>query len=75
MSNITISRYAPDEAKDLRTGKGFSAYVEGAADTGERWILWLDDLGRPAVYYANREPSGAVLGEPVVLVPGSVVEI
>lgn len=67
MSNIAIGRYGPDEAKNLDTGRGFSAWIEGRDDHGGSWILWLDETGRPCTYYAHREPSGACLGEPVHL--------
>jgi hypothetical protein len=31
------------------------------------WIVYLDAAGRPAVYWPNREPSGAVIGDPITL--------
>jgi hypothetical protein len=61
MQNITIERYGADEAKDLTTGNGFSACIYGQDDTGEGWIFWLNETGRPCVYFPNREPGGAVL--------------
>lgn len=69
MSNITIGRYGADEAKDLETGHGFSAWIEGADDHDQRWILWLDETGRPCTYFGEREPDGACIGEPVQLAP------
>ncbi len=68
MQNITIERYPDDHAKDVETGKGFAGAISGQDDTGRGWILWLDGTGRPCVYYGDREPSGAVLGDPVDLV-------
>lgn len=44
MSNITIGRYAPENAK-LADGTGYSAWIEGADDHGHGWILWLDETG------------------------------
>lgn len=61
MKRITIERYPnPDEL-------GCSGLIEGEADTGNRWALWLDGDGQPYVYWATREPDGAVTGEPVLL--------
>jgi hypothetical protein len=68
MSNITIGRYGPAEAK-LEDGTGYSAWIEGTDDSGASWIFWLDDAGRPCTYYARRDPDGGVLGEPVRLTP------
>lgn len=67
MSNVTIGRYAPDEAKNNLTGKGFSAWIEGVDDDGRGWVFWLNERGRPCVYYGDREEGGAVLGDPVML--------
>lgn len=75
MSNITIGRYAPDEAKNLKTGHGFSAWIEGVDDAGEGWILWLDETGRPCTYYDRRSPSGACDGEPLHLLPYPLDEL
>lgn len=69
MQNITIERYGETEAKDLATGRGFSACIYGKDDTDRGWIFWLDETGRPCVYYGAREESGAVLGQPVDLLP------
>jgi hypothetical protein len=69
MSNITIGRYGKDEAKNLEAGRGFSAWIEGTDDDGAGWIFWLDEKGRPVVYYGQREESGAVKGLPVTLAP------
>lgn len=71
MQNITIERYADDEAKDLTTGKGFSACIYGSDDNGAGWIFWLDETGRPAVYFPNREPSGAILDPQIELTPAT----
>jgi len=68
MSNITIGRYDADEAKSLETGRGFSAWIEGTDDNGAGWVFWLDETGRPIVYFGSREASGAVLEPRVHLV-------
>jgi hypothetical protein len=69
VQNITIERYGEHEAKDLATGKGFSACIYGQDDADQGWIFWLDETARPCVYFPNREPSGAVLEPHVSLVP------
>lgn len=69
MQNITIERYADWEAKDLDTGKGFSACIYGQDDHGKGWIFWLDEVGRPCVYYGDRAPDGAVIGQQIDLAP------
>lgn len=61
MRNIEIGRYGADEAKDLRTGRGFSGWISGEDNDGHGWIMWMDENGRPCVYFGNREPSGAVI--------------
>lgn len=48
----------------------FDGWIEGIRDDGSRWIMWLDANGDPLVYYGQRDESGAVEGEPVVLSPG-----
>lgn len=72
MQNITIERYGEHEAKDLSTGRGFSACIYGQDDAGAGWIFWLDESGRPAVYFPNREPSGAVMEPQIPLVAPAV---
>lgn len=41
--------------------------IEGCDDNGAAWILWLDETGRPAVYFPNRDESGAVLDPQIEL--------
>lgn len=33
----------------------------------ESWIIWLDETGKPSMYWPEREPGGGVVGEPVRL--------
>lgn len=73
MTNITIGRYrAPqadifslDIAEFVPRHRVFSGWIEPA---DRSWIIFLDDQSRPALYWAEREESGAVVGEPVELV-------
>lgn len=61
MSNITIGRYNAD------LGAPWSGWVEGADDADQSWIVFLDDTGRPALYWPERDSNGGVIGEPVRL--------
>lgn len=60
MRSIRIERYpAPADHSGL---------IEGVTDDERSWIIYLDAVGRPAVYWPEREPgTGAVIGEPVPL--------
>lgn len=79
MNNITIGRYkAPQsDAIDLGFAKAvipvssaFDGWIEGTRDDGSTWIMWLDAVGNPLVYFAQRGEDGAVEGvEPIVLAP------
>lgn len=66
MRNIEIGRYGAAEAKDLRTGKGFTGWISGEDNEGTGWIMWLDENGRPVVYFGNRGPSGTVSNDSLV---------
>lgn len=59
MTNINIERYA--------FGVNYSGLIEGVGDDGTGWIIFIGADGRPSLYYREREPSGAVVGDPVVL--------
>jgi hypothetical protein len=59
MSNLKIGRYAHESVTAHHAG-----WIE--PDDGS-WIIFLDAAGKPCVYYAEREPSGAVIGEGVRL--------
>lgn len=64
MKRITVERYAePNEV-------GYAGLIEGETDNGQRWIIWLDAEGAPALYWPERGPDGVVVGEPVVLPTG-----
>lgn len=64
MSNINIGRYSYVEAP---SESPWSGWIEGETDSGQRWIIYLDDHSRPAVYWAHRESDGTVIGEPIKL--------
>ncbi|MBF6326567.1 hypothetical protein IU451_29145 [Nocardia cyriacigeorgica] len=68
MKNISIGRYGPRETID----DGYTGYIEGARNDGSTWILFLDADGSPALYWADRDSGGGVIGDPVILtdVPG-----
>lgn len=74
MQNITIGRYnqVPDDVARPADGPEFAqdrwaGWIEGQRDDGTTWILWLNHEGSPEVYWPAREPSGAVIGDPVKL--------
>lgn len=71
MSNITIGRYdgctEHSDAGDRPLTDTWAGWVEGEDSAGKSWIVYLDGSGRPALYWPQREESGAVVGEPVKL--------
>lgn len=48
--------------------RGSAGLIEGETDDGRRWIMFLDELGSPDVFWPDRDDSGAVQGAPVLLV-------
>ena len=76
MRRISIERYKATEPYSLPDGTPvtsitdwFSGLVEGERDDGTTWIMWLDDKGSPALFWGDRDPSGAVIGDPILLKP------
>lgn len=78
MQNITIGRYKPSEPLEIPGVAGvpgisvdvaavFDGWIEGTRDDGSTWIMWLDALGNPLVYFPDREADGAVIGEGIDL--------
>ncbi|WP_050768121.1 hypothetical protein [Nocardia farcinica] len=80
MQNITIGRYKPSEGTITRVHhdsdgveisrevvNAYAGWIEGVRDDGSRWIMFLDADGNPSSYFGQREPDGAVIGEPVIL--------
>jgi len=59
MSSITIGRYDHESIT-----QHYSGWIEPA---DKSWIIYTDQNGNPAVYYPQREASGAVTGEGIVL--------
>jgi hypothetical protein len=62
VKNINVERY--DHPSITRAWSGL---IEGVRDDGSTWILYLDANGSPALYWADRDPDGGVIGDPVVL--------
>lgn len=63
--NITISRYVPEWDNQWPAGVNpifYSGLIEGEADDGTRWILWLDKQGRPEIFWPTRNENGGVVG-------------
>lgn len=72
MSNITIGRYdgcltIHADGSESPLTETWAGWIEGEDSGGKSWIVWLDGSGRPALYWPEREESGAVVGEPVKL--------
>lgn len=81
MQNITIGRYKRDEhlhtahidigdkttSLTVDVADLFDGWIEGVRDDGSTWIMWLDAHGSPVSFWAEREESGAVVGEAVNL--------
>jgi hypothetical protein len=61
MRKVLTGRY------DNPSEHGFAGWVEGVRDDGTSWILFIDENGSPAEFFAQRDESGAILGEGVAL--------
>lgn len=59
MSTLTIGRYEHESIT-----RDYAGYIEPA---DKAWIIYLDADGKPAVYYPEREASGAVIGDGIAL--------
>jgi hypothetical protein len=58
MENIQVTRYSnPDSL-------GYGGYIEPSSGN---WIIFLNEDGKPVVYWPEREEDGAVVGEPFYL--------
>ena len=71
MQDIKVGRYSdvyginPVEEIDGRTiTHEFSGWIE---DEDRTWIIFLDEHGKPAFYWAERDELGGTIGEPVRL--------
>lgn len=62
MKRISIERYTTPTA-------GYAGLIEGETDGGSRWIMYLDDTGKPEVYWADRTKDGSVAGHAIRLDP------
>ncbi len=60
MQRVEIGRYPV-------ASEGYAGYIEGTRDDGTTWIMYLDESGSPALFWVEREESGAVVGDPVSL--------
>lgn len=72
MRRISIERYA--EEPQVRVGDHLepqsdhcAGLVEGVRDDGTRWVMFLDKVGSPAMFWAVRNEDGSVVGDPVFL--------
>lgn len=60
MHNITIGRYNGTPAH-------WDGWVEGVREDGSGWILFLDQDGSPAAFWAHRTEDGTVEGPAIDL--------
>jgi len=80
MQNITIGRYKPGQLTATRvhhdndgnevsreTFEPHAGWIEGVRDDGSTWIMFMDAEGSPQMFWAQREPDGAVIGPGIVL--------
>lgn len=71
MQNITIGRYkaCPEPLPEgvVAAADYCNGWIEGIRDDGSTWIMFFDAHGGPELYWAEREESGAVVGDPVNL--------
>jgi len=57
MQDIKIGRYDSGVP-------GWSGWVE---DHEASWIIFLDEHGKPALYWPERDENGGVIGDPIKL--------
>lgn len=73
MQRITIGRYGtipadiPRPADSIPAQDAYAGWIEGVRDDGTEWIVFLDRVGNPDVYWPHREEGGSVVGDPVLL--------
>lgn len=58
MANLKIERYDGDVSED------YSGLIE---PDDRSWVIYLDNDGKPALYWSERDEHGAVVGDPVHL--------
>ena len=65
MYNITIGRYAHESIT-----KEWAGWIEPA---DKSWIIYTNADGKPALYFTEREQSGAVIGEGIDIYEGATI--
>lgn len=69
LPDVKIGRYNPEECWGVGPDGehlpfGWSGYIE---DGAESWILFLDEAGRPKLFWDERDENGGVIGDPIEL--------
>ncbi|QAX92890.1 hypothetical protein KNU39_gp81 [Gordonia phage Mutzi] len=80
MQRVTIGRYRDDEAQATRIHcdeqgnevsrepfKAYAGWIEGVRDDGTTWIIYLDENGSPQTFWGERDDTGAIIGDPILL--------
>lgn len=60
MKRVSIERYKTPTAN-------YAGCIEGETDDGTQWIMFMDETGKPEVFWPTRTPDGGVLGMAVPL--------
>lgn len=60
MKRISIERYKTPTA-------GYAGCIEGETDDGIQWIMFMDETGKPEIFWPNRAPDGGVAGRAIGL--------
>lgn len=59
MKRVSIERYKTPTAN-------YAGCIEGETDDGTQWIMFMDEAGKPEVFWPTRTPAGAVPGNMAV---------
>jgi hypothetical protein len=60
MKRISIERYKIPTS-------GYAGCIEGETDDGTQWIMFLDETGKPEIFWPDRTPDGGVVGTAIGL--------
>ena len=63
---IVIERYPEDMAQ----GCGYAGLISGETESGAKWVIWLDNDGKPQIFWPKRDEDGGVTGSGIPLDQG-----
>lgn len=85
MKRITIGRYetgAPITTSpfydhefagtQISGEQAYAGWIEGLTDDDQSWILFIDQQGRPEIFWPNRDDEGGVVGTGIGLQDGRI---